>query len=85
MSSSAAKLEPIAIDLQIDDVMLRVRLADGRELSVPLAWYPKLANATPAQRNAFRWIGKGVGIHWPDLDEDLSVLGMLIGSATRAA
>lgn len=85
MSSSAAKLEPVAVALTTDDAMLHIRLADGRELSVPLAWYPKLATATPAQRNNYRFIGKGVGIHWPDLDEDLSVLGMLVGSSSRAA
>ncbi len=85
MSSSAAKLEPVAVDVKLDDAMLHLRLADGRELSVPLAWYPKLAGATAAQRNNFRFIGNGVGIHWPDLDEDLSVLGMLVGSSSRAA
>jgi len=85
MSSLAAKLEPIADELRVDETMLHVHLADGRELSVPIAWYPRLASATPEQRNSFRWVGKGIGIHWPDLDEDLSVLGMLLGSASHAA
>jgi hypothetical protein len=83
MSTSENSFDPVGIELRVDDTMLHVRLADGRELSVPLAWYPRLANATQEQRNHFRWIGGGVGIHWPDLDEDLSVLGMLMGS--RAA
>lgn len=85
MNSLAANLEPIAEELRVDETMLHVRLADGRELSVPIAWYPKLASATPEQRNNFRWVGKGIGIHWPDLDEDLSVLGMLVGTASHAA
>lgn len=79
MSSLAATLEPVATHLDIDDMFLRLRLADGRELAVPLAWYPKLSAATEAQRNNWRWIGGGVGVHWPDLDEDLSVRGMLLG------
>ncbi len=83
--STSAKLEPIASSVRVDDTMLRVQLVDGRELSVPIAWYPKLANATPEQRANLRLIGRGVGIHWPDLDEDLSVLGMLVGAVTRAA
>jgi hypothetical protein len=66
--------------LRVDDVMLHVSLADGREISVPLAWYPKLASATPGQLANWRWIGGGVGIHWLDLDEDLSVHALL-GSA----
>lgn len=82
MSSSAAKLEPVAVHLEIDDTFLRLRLADGRELAVPLAWYPTLSGATEAQRNNWRWIGGGVGVHWPDLDEDLSVRGMLMGGAS---
>jgi len=85
MSTLTVKLEPIATELRVDDAMLHVLLADGRELSVPLAWYPKLAAATPKQRANFRLVGRGVGINWPDLDEDLSVLGMLVGANTRAA
>jgi hypothetical protein len=68
--------------LEIDEVFLRLRLADGRELAVPLAWYPKLSAASREQRNHWRWIGDGIGVHWPDIDEDLSVRGMLLGNSS---
>jgi hypothetical protein len=68
--------------MDIDDTFLRLRLADGRELAVPLAWYAKLSAATEQQRNNWRWIGGGIGVHWPDLDEDLSVRGMLMGNTS---
>ena len=57
--------------------MLWLRLADGRELGVPLEWFPKLARATQEQRERFEVFDQGFGIHWPDLDEDISVLGLL--------
>jgi hypothetical protein len=57
--------------------MLQVRLSDGREIRVPLEWFPRLRDATPEQRSNWRMIGKGVGIHWPDIDEDLSVSGLM--------
>lgn len=63
-----------------DDRHLTVDLADGRRLSVPLAWSIRLLQATPEQRRNCRLIGDGQGIHWPDLDEDLSVEGLLRGS-----
>jgi len=56
---------------------LTVDLDDGRTISVPLAWYPRLLHATPEERNNWRLIGKGEGIHWPDLDEDISVDNLL--------
>ena len=59
---------------------LIVDLADGHTLSVPLAWYPRLLSATPQQRGNWRIAGGGFGIHWPDLDEDLSTEGLLRGS-----
>ncbi|MGH9815082.1 MAG: DUF2442 domain-containing protein [Candidatus Acidiferrales bacterium] len=59
---------------------LVVSLKDGRVISVPLAWYPRLLKATQAQRNNWRLIGPGYGIHWPDIDEDLSTEGMLRGA-----
>lgn len=78
-SSMAAK--PIAsaraLAVGFDDDLLRVRLEDGREIAVPILWFPRLAEATPEQRTNWRLIGRGVGIHWPDLDEDLSVAGLL--------
>lgn len=66
-----------ATDVWFDKEKLYVRLADGREISAPLEWFPKLRNATAEQRAKWRLIGKGVGIHWEDLDEDLSVAGLL--------
>lgn len=59
---------------------LTVDLMDGRSISVPLAWYPKLLNATPAQRANWKIAGAGYGIHWPDVDEDLSTEGLLRGA-----
>ncbi|WP_246335790.1 DUF2442 domain-containing protein [Azomonas macrocytogenes] len=58
---------------------------DGRLISTPLAWYPRLLNATPAQRSNWEVCGAGQGIHWPDLDEDLSTEGMLRGLRSKAS
>ena len=80
MSIFANPNEPLAIELDVTDDELIVSLADGRKLSVPVAWYPRLANATPEQRRNWKIIGPGVGFHWPDVDEDLSVEGMLLGA-----
>jgi len=60
-----------------------VDLVDGRTISTPLAWYPRLVHGTPVERAKFELIGNGEGIHWPDLDEDLSVEGMLAGQPSR--
>jgi hypothetical protein len=57
--------------------LLEVCLSDGREICVPLEWFPKLRDASPAERQHWRLIGKGIGIHWPDIDEDLSLEGLL--------
>ena len=62
----------------MDDVII-VELEDGRSITVPMAWYPRLKHGTPAERNNWRLVGDGVGIHWPDLDEDLSVESFLAG------
>jgi hypothetical protein len=59
---------------------LTVDLADGRGISVPLSWYPRLAHGTPAERTNWRLIGRGEGIHWPELDEDVSIENLLNGS-----
>lgn len=59
---------------------LTVDLADGRSIAVPLAWFPRLAHATPSERANWRFIGRGEGIHWPDLDEDISVENLLAGA-----
>ena len=58
---------------------LLARLADGREISAPLDWYPRLANATPGQQRHWKLVGKGCGVHWPDVDEDISVEMLLRG------
>lgn len=68
----------------IDDSRLTVELMDGRLIGVPLAWYPRLANATPEQRNHWELAGAGYGIHWPDIDEDLSTEGLLLGRKAPA-
>jgi hypothetical protein len=59
--------------------MIHIRLLDGREISVPLQWFPRLRDASTAQRKKWRLIGKGVGIHWETLDEDISVAALLKG------
>jgi len=69
----------MAVDVTLGDTMFRIVLDDGRELSVPLEWFPRLRTATPDQRRNWRLIGRGEGIHWPDVDEDVSVLGVLAG------
>jgi hypothetical protein len=70
---------PFAQDVTVSDDTLRVDLSDGRSISAPLAWYPRLLRATPAERKRWRLIGRGLGIHWTDLDEDISVEGLLAG------
>jgi hypothetical protein len=75
--SAVRKQEPMAVDVKFDASTMRVRLLDGREMGIPLAWFPKLQQATPAQRKRWRLIGKGVGIHWDSLDKDLSVSALL--------
>ena len=77
MSSSAIRLEARAVEVVVTADTLRVRLADGRELAVPVAWFPRLLQASAEARKNCRLIGGGVGIHWPDLDEDISVEGLL--------
>lgn len=64
----------------LSDDTLGVDLMDGRTITVPLAWYPKLLNATSAQRNNWQICGAGYGIHWPEIDEDLSTEGLLRGA-----
>jgi hypothetical protein len=68
-----------ATDVVTNDDTLTVELTDGRTLSVPLAWYPRLLHASQTERNQWEWIGDGEGIHWPDLDEDISVEGLILG------
>ncbi|OGA51929.1 MAG: hypothetical protein A3G24_28095 [Betaproteobacteria bacterium RIFCSPLOWO2_12_FULL_62_13] len=70
---------PFAESVSVSIDTLCVDLSDGRSISVPLAWYPRLLHATPAERKRWRLIGRGSGIHWEDLDEDISVEGLLAG------
>jgi hypothetical protein len=79
MTSSAPDVDPRAIEVDVSDDELTVLLADGRRIAVPLAWFPRLLNATPKERAKFEILGGGVGIHWPEIDEDLSVEGLLRG------
>src|SRR5260370_41829736 len=80
MTSSMIEVErPRAQRVEVTEDTLTVDLADGRTISVPLAWYPRLLNGKPEERNRWRLIGDGEGIHWPDLDEDLSVESLLTG------
>ena len=80
MSTTEPKPGEAVLDVRITDDDLIVDLADGRTLSVPLAWYPRLLHATREQRENWRIAGGGFGIHWPDLDEDLSTEGLLRGA-----
>ncbi len=66
-----------AMDVRCDEFMLRVLLADGREIAVPFEYFPRLRDATPEQRNSWEIIGGGYGIHWEEIDEDISVRGLL--------
>jgi hypothetical protein len=68
-----------ASQVNVADDTLTADLADGRTLSVPLTWYPRLLHGTPKERGDWRLIGNGVGVHWPDLDEDISIEGLLLG------
>jgi len=79
MTSSAPSVDPRAIEVEVSDDELTVVLADGRRIAVPLAWFPRLLDASAEQRTKFEILGGGIGIHWPEIDEDLSVDGLLRG------
>ncbi len=78
MSTLASKPVADAVDVKCTDDELIVTLVDGRRVSAPLAWFPRLLRATPKQRANWRLIGRGVGIHWDDVDEDISVRSLLV-------
>lgn len=80
MSTSAVEIHPLAQNVEFTDDDLIVSLLDGRKVVVPLVWFPRLANATKSQLKHFGLLGDGEGIHWPELDEDLCVSGLLRGS-----
>ena len=81
--STAVGSEPLVQSVEISDETITAHLADGRCISVPLAWSWRLSKASPQQRQNFRIVGTGEGIHWPDIDEDISVRGMLDGIPAR--
>ena len=83
MSSSVPEIDPRAKEVRISDDELSVVLVDGRRVSVPLAWFPRLLHATSAERSHFEFLADGHGIHWPDIDEDISVEGLLRGTRSR--
>ncbi len=76
---SSIAVDAKALDVQLTDDCLSVDLSDGRTISVPLAWYPRLMHGSDVERNNWRFIGDREGIHWPDLDEDISVENLLLG------
>lgn len=84
MSISAHEIEAArARNIQVTEDTLSVDLIDGRTIAVPLAWYPRLSHGTMKERKHWRLIGQGQGIHWPDLDEDVSVVNLLAGRVSR--
>lgn len=77
--SAVESTRPRAVAVTIDEDTLSVDLSDGRSIAVPLAWYPRLTHAEPAERANWRLIGDGEGIHWPAVDEDISIEGLIAG------
>ena len=80
MSSSVVEANPLASEVEVTEDELRLVLADGRRLAVPLSWFPRLMTASPEARQRWELLGDGEGIHWPEADEDLSVAGLLAGA-----
>ena len=83
MNTAASIVEPRIRDIHITEEEITAYLVDGRTISVPLAWSWRLSEATPQQRSNFEIIGEGQGIHWPEIDEDISAEGMLYGIPAR--
>ncbi len=80
MNTSTVEIQVVAAaGVTVTEDTLTLDLADGRTISVPLAWYPRLLHGTPEERARWEWIGDNEGIHWPDLDEDISVEGIIAG------
>lgn len=83
MTSSRSDVQvALARNVRVTDETLAVDLEDGRTLVAPLAWYPRLSHGTPSERERWELIGRGEGLHWPDLDEDISVANLLDGKAS---
>ncbi len=79
MNTLVLEQDPIAIDLQITDASLVIQLEDGRTLSIPLEWYPRLSHASVVERENWQFLGGGYAIEWPDLDEHIGIEGLLAG------
>lgn len=80
MTILAVEIEiPFAVDVRVTEDTLSVDFSDGRTVSVPLGWYPRIEHASPKERTNWRLIGNGIGIHWERIDEDISVEGLLAG------
>ena len=84
MSSTDPKPGEAVKDARLDDATLSVDLMDGRTITVPLAWYPRLLHASAAERGNWQIAGAGFGLHWPDIDEDVSTEGLLRGAPVAA-
>jgi hypothetical protein len=80
MSTLAIRLDPHAVDVMLANEALHLVLADGREISAPLEWFPRLRDANEEQRKNWRLIGKGVGVHWSEIDEDIAVSTLMKNS-----
>ena len=80
MSTLPVEIHPLAQNVEVTDDDLVVSLVDGRKVVIPLVWFPRLVNATKKQLKNYVLLGDGEGIHWPEIDEDLSVAGLLRGS-----
>lgn len=84
MNTSANEfLGPEAITVSVTDSTINIELKDGRSLSVPISWYPRLEHATKAERDNWALTGSGIGIHWPDIDEDISVEALVAGTPSK--
>jgi len=84
MNTSVIDLRPVAVQrVQVTEDTLIVDLMDGRTASVPLTWYPRLRHGQPEERSNWRLIGHGEGVHWPDLDEDISIEDILLGKPSQ--
>ena len=84
-TSPTESVRPVAMDVEVSEDTLTVHLADGRSIAVPVVWYPRLADGTRQERLRWQLIGSGQGIHWPDLDEDISVEALLAGRRSNEA
>ncbi len=80
MTTLAVELHPQAQSIQCSDATIIIDLVDGRTVSAPLVWFPRLSQASKSQRENWQLLGDGEGIHWPDIDEGLSVAGLLMGT-----